>query len=175
MEFTSDVDSVGRFEVSVNARVAGPRLGKDVQKVIKAVKSGNYEVVDGAVVADGIPLQEGEYTRNLVAISPDSTAEVDGVNGLVVLDTELDEDLESRGWAADRIRGLQDARKNAGLEVTDRISVKLQVPAEREEWANRHADLIAREVLATAFEVVAGGESLSYDVADGCSADIAKQ
>lgn len=175
VEFTSDVDSVGRFEVSVNARVAGPRLGKDVQKVIKAVKSGNYEVVDGAVVADGIPLQEGEYTRNLVAISPDSTAEVDGVNGLVVLDTELDEDLESRGWAADRIRGLQDARKNAGLEVTDRISVKLQVPAEREEWANRHADLIAREVLATAFEVVAGGESLSYDVADGCSADIAKQ
>ena len=175
VEFTSDVDSVGRFEVSVNARVAGPRLGKDVQKVIKAVKSGNYEVVDGAVVADGIPLQEGEYTRNLVAISPDSTAEVDGVNGLVVLDTELDEDLESRGWAADRIRGLQDARKNAGLEVTDRISVKLQVPAEREEWANRHADLIAREVLATAFEVVAGGEPLSYDVADGCSADIAKQ
>ena len=175
VEFTSDVDSVGRFEVSVNARVAGPRLGKDVQKVIKAVKSGNYEVVDGTVVADGIPLQEGEYTRNLVAISPDSTAEVDGVNGLVVLDTELDEDLESRGWAADRIRGLQDARKNAGLEVTDRISVKLQVPVEREEWANRHADLIAREVLATAFEVVAGGESLSYDVADGCSADIAKQ
>ncbi|WP_083327052.1 class I tRNA ligase family protein, partial [Corynebacterium sp. HMSC074C04] len=175
VEFTSDVDSVGRFEVSVNARVAGPRLGKDVQKVIKAVKSGNYEVVDGAVVADGIPLQEGEYTRNLVAISPDSTAEVDGVNGLVVLDTELDEDLESRGWAADRIRGLQDARKNAGLEVTDRISVKLQVPSEREEWANRHADLIAREVLATAFEVVAGGEPLSYDVADGCSADIAKQ
>nr|WP_120492253.1 isoleucine--tRNA ligase [Corynebacterium lactis] len=176
VEFTDDVDAVGRFEVSVNARVAGPRLGKDVQKVIKAVKSGNYEVVDGVVVADGIALQDGEYSRNLVALSPDSTAEVDGSEGLVVLDTELDEDLESRGWAADRIRGLQDARKNAGLEVTDRISVKLQVPAEREEWAKRHADLIASEVLATSFEVVTGSADapLAYDVADGASADIAK-
>ncbi|WP_245621836.1 isoleucine--tRNA ligase [Corynebacterium lactis] len=175
VEFTDDVDSVGRFEVSVNARVAGPRLGKDVQKVIKAVKSGNYEVVDGVVVADGIALADGEYSRNLVALSPDSTAEVDGSEGLVVLDTELNEDLESRGWAADRIRGLQDARKNAGLDVTDRISVRLQVPADREGWAKRHADLIAREVLATSFEIVAGGESLTYDVADGASADIAKQ
>ena len=70
-------------------------------------------------------------TPNLVALSPDSTAEVDGADGLVVLNTDLDESLESRGWAADRIRGLQDARKSAGLDVSDRIAVVLQVPSER--------------------------------------------
>ena len=172
---TEDVDSVGRFEVAVNARVAGPRLGKDVQRVIKAVKSGNYQVVDGVVFADGIALQDGEYTRNLVALSPDSTAEVDGADGLVVLNTDLDESLESRGWAADRIRGLQDARKSAGLDVSDRIAVVLQVPSERESWAQQHAELIAGEVLATSFEVVTAAAALTYDVGDDCSADITKQ
>ena len=175
VEFTSDVDSVGRFEIAVNARVAGPRLGKDVQRVIKAVKSGNYEVVDGTVVADGIALQDGEYTRSLVAISPDSTTEIDGVDGLVVLDTELNEDLESRGWAADNIRGLQDARKNAGLEVSDRIAVVLKVPAERQEWAERHRDLIAGEVLATSFEIVTDGDDREFVVGEGVTADVVKQ
>lgn len=175
VELTSDVASVGRFEVNVNARVAGPRLGRDVQRVIKAVKSGNYEVVDGVVVADGIELQDGEYSRQLVAISPDSTAEVDGVNGLVVLDTELNEDLESRGWAADVIRGLQDARKASGLEVTNRISVVLSVSADKQAWAEKHADHIAKEVLATNFTVTTDAlEGETHEVLSGVTATVAK-
>ncbi len=174
VELTEDVASVGRFEVAVNARAAGPRLGKDVQKVIKAVKSGDYEVVDGTVVAGGIALEEGEYTRRLVAENAESTAEVDGVDGLVVLDMTVTEELEARGWAADRIRGLQDARKASGLEITDRISVTMAVPAERAEWAERHRDLIAGEVLATSFEVTVDGGALAHDLGDGCTADVAK-
>ena len=174
VELTEDVASVGRFEVAVNARAAGPRLGKDVQTVIKAVKSGDYEVVDGRVVAGGIALEDGEYTRRLVAENAESTAEVDGVDGLVVLDMEVTEDLEARGWAADRIRGLQDARKASGLEITDRVSVTMNVPAARAEWAQRHKDLIAGEVLATSFEVVVDGGALAHDLGDGCTADVAK-
>ena len=174
VELTEDVASVGRFEVAVNARAAGPRLGKDVQTVIKAVKSGDYEVVDGVVVAGGIALEDGEYTRRLVAEDAESTAEVDGVDGLVVLDMTVTEELESRGWAADRIRGLQDARKAAGLEITDRITVTVNVPAERVEWAERHKDLIAAEVLATSFEVVVDGDALTHDLGDGCTADVVK-
>ena len=173
VELTADVDKVGRFEVVVNARAAGPRLGKDVQRVIKAVKSGNY-TVDGAgvVTADGIELQDGEFTRKLVAADPDHTAEVSGQDGLVVLDTQTTPELEAEGWAADRVRGLQEARKAADLQVTDRIHLTLSVPADKEEWARTHAEAIAKEVLATDVKIVVG-EQLSHDVADGCSADIA--
>ena len=86
----------------------------------------------------------------------------------------LTEELESRGWAADRIRGLQDARKSCGLDITDRVSVTMNVPAEREEWAHRHKDLIAGEVLATSFEVVVDGVALAHDLGDGCTAEVAK-
>ena len=172
---TEDVASVGGFEVVVNARVAGPRLGKDMQRVIKAVKSGNYTVEDNGdsttVVADGIELQDGEFSRKLVAADPDHTAEVAGLNGLVVLDTTVTPELEAEGWAADRVRAVQEARKAKGLEVTDRIRLRLSVPQDKEQWAKEHADDIAREVLATDVEIVVD-ESLAFDVADGCSADV---
>ncbi|MGO1949256.1 MAG: class I tRNA ligase family protein, partial [Mycobacteriaceae bacterium] len=173
VSLTDDVASVGRFEVVVNARVAGPRLGKDVQKVIKGVKSGNYTVSDaGEVVADGIALLEGEFSRKLVAEDPDNTAEITGGDGLVVLDTAVTPELEAEGWAADRVRGIQDARKASGFDVSDRISLTLSVPEEKEPWARAQAGTIAGEVLATSVTVVVG-ESLAHDVGDGCSADVA--
>lgn len=170
---TSDVDSVGRFDVVVNAKVAGPRLGKDVQRAIKAVKSGNYERRGDAVVADGIELVAGEFTERLMAADPDSTTQIDGVDGLVVLDMTLTEELEAEGWAADVIRGLQDARKASGFEVSDRIEVKLVVPEEKKEWALRHTDMIAGEVLATSFEVVTG-EPAQHDIVAGVTATVQK-
>ncbi|NON69289.1 isoleucine--tRNA ligase [Corynebacterium ulcerans] len=170
---TSDVDAVGRFDVVVNAKVAGPRLGKDVQRVIKAVKSGNYERSGDVVVADGIDLNADEFTERLVAADPDSTAQIDGVDGLVVLDITVDEALEAEGWAADVIRGLQDARKASNFEVSDRITVELFVPEEKKEWADRHSALIAGEVLATAFTVTVGGEG-AHKVIEAVTADVAK-
>jgi isoleucyl-tRNA synthetase len=169
---TDDVSSVGRFDVVVNARVAGPRLGKDVQKVIKAVKSGNYTVSgSGAVVADGIGLIEGEYSRKLVAVDPERTAEIPGTEGLVVLDMTLTEELEAEGWAADRIRGIQDARRTEDFDVSDRISLVLSVPEGRRGWAEGHIDTIAREVLATTAKVITG-EVLTHDTGDGCTVTV---
>ncbi|MDO5511231.1 isoleucine--tRNA ligase [Corynebacterium sp.] len=175
IELTSDVDAVGTFEVVVNARAAGPRLGKDVQRVIKAVKAGNYERVGDTVVADGIELNADEYTERLVAANPESTARIDGLDGLVVLDMEVTEELEAEGWAADVIRGLQDARKASGLEVSDRISVVLSVPEDKLEWAQRHRDLIAGEVLALELDVTTEDLGEAHDVVSGVKATVVKR
>ncbi|WKK61838.1 isoleucine--tRNA ligase [Corynebacterium sp. P3-F1] len=175
VELTSDVDSAGTFEVVVNAKVAGPKLGRGVQRAIKNVKAGNY-VHDGEnVVVDGdLVLTPDLYTERLIAADPDSTAQVEGMDGLVVLDTALTEELEAEGWAADVIRGLQDARKNEGLEVSDRISVTLHVSADKEEWATRHADHIAAETLATSFTVTTDANNNGHTVLDGVTAEVSK-
>ncbi|GAA1474108.1 isoleucine--tRNA ligase [Corynebacterium felinum] len=174
VELTDDVDSVGRFEAVVNAKVAGPRLGGDVQRVIKAVKMGNYEHTSaGTVLADGIELLAGEFSERLVAADPKSTAQIDGVGGLVVLDMNVTEELEAEGWAADVVRGIQDARKASGFEVSDRISATLSVPADKVEWAQRHKDFIAGEVLATLFSIVEG-ENFDHEVVKGVSVSVAK-
>ena len=181
VELSDDVASAGSFEVVVNAKVAGPQLGKDVQRAIKNVKAGNYVRRGEDVVVDGdIVLTPELYTERLVAVNPESTARVDapsGATGLVVLDTQVTEELEAEGWAADVIRGLQDARKATGLEVSDRISVVLSVPEDKEGWARRHAEHIAAETLATSFEVTTepvGGVEGSQKVIDGVNATVVK-
>ena len=155
VELTDDIDAYGRFELTVNARAAGPRLGKDVQAAIKAVKAGEGVLnSDGTLTAGPATLVPGEYTSKLVAADPEFTAELPGGAGLVVLDGTVTEELEAEGWAKDRIRELQDLRKSSGLDVSDRIEVFMSVPAERVVWARTHRDLIAGEILATVFEFV---------------------
>ncbi|MFC9554202.1 isoleucine--tRNA ligase [Rhodococcus sp. NPDC056960] len=174
VDLTTDVDAHGRFELVVNARAAGPRLGKDVQTVIKAVKAGDWsENAGGVVVAAGIELLPEEYTQRLVAAEPESTAALPEGAGLVVLDSAVTEELEAEGWAKDRIRELQDARRAAGLEVSDRITVVLDVPAERRDWALAHRDLIAGEILAVELELAdAPGDAV--ELGEGVRAAIAK-
>ncbi|MBK4147581.1 isoleucine--tRNA ligase [Corynebacterium macginleyi] len=175
VELTDDVDSVGTFQVVCNAKVAGPRLGKDVQRAIKNLKAGNYERRGDEVVVDGdIVLSPEEYTERLQAANPESTARIEGLDGLVVLDTEVTEELEAEGWAADVIRSLQDIRKNSGFDVSDRITVTLSVPEDKKEWAQRHADTIAGEVLATEFSVLTEQLAGAHEVLAGVTATVAK-
>lgn len=185
VELTDDIAGYGRFELTVNAKVAGPRIGKDVQAAIKAVKAGEGVVnADGTLTAGPATLLPTEYSSKLVAAEPRETersgtrpentftaALPDGA-GLVVLDGTVTPELEAEGWAKDRIRELQDLRKSSGLEVSDRISVVIAVPPERQEWARTHAGLIAGEILATSFEF---GEPVDgADIGDGVTVAIAK-
>jgi isoleucyl-tRNA synthetase len=173
VELSNDIDAYGRFELTVNARVAGPRLGKDVQAAIKAVKSGAGVVnSDGTLTAGPATLLPEEYSSKLVAAEPEWTASLPGGAGLVVLDGTVTPELEAEGWAKDRVRELQELRKSTGLDVSDRIDVVISVPAEREAWARTHADLIAGEILATSFEF--GEAPDSIDIGDGVKVAIAK-
>ena len=141
--------------LTVNARAAGPRLGKDVQTAIRASKSGDWSVADdGTVTAGGLVLQEGEYVLDTVAGGGDDSAT--GVlprGGFVVLDTALTPELEAEGVARDLVRAVQQARRDAGLEVSDRIVLTIAARAEVADAARAHQELIAAETLATSVAV----------------------
>jgi isoleucyl-tRNA synthetase len=177
VELTDDVDAYGRFERTVNARVAGPRLGKDVQAVIKAVKAGEGILnSDGTLTVGPAVLLPDEYSSKLVAADPEFTAALPNGAGLVVLDGTVTPELEAEGWAKDRIRELQDLRKSSGLDVSDRIALVMSVPPAREDWARRHRDLIAREILATTFEIAGPAERdwQPVEIGDGVRVTIVK-
>ncbi|WP_280364388.1 isoleucine--tRNA ligase [Nocardia wallacei] len=174
VDLTTDVAAHGRFELVVNARAAGPRLGKTVQTVIKAVKAGEWsESPAGVVSAAGVELLPEEYTQRLVAAEPESTAALPGNAGLVVLNSEVTEELEAEGWARDLIRDLQETRKSLGLDVSDRITLVLDVPAAHKQWAETHRDLIAGEVLATTLTFGDPGPDAA-EVAGGVRVSITK-
>ena len=177
VELTDDVAAYGRFEFTCNARVAGPRLGKQVQQAIKALKSGEWELDGEKLRAGGIELLPGEFEQRMQVQDPDSTQPLTADGGIVTLDLSVDADQEAEGWARDRIREIQEARRGAGLEITDRIAIVLEVPENCLEWARTHADLIAGEVLATSIEVgtsLPGGAEGVTDLSEGVRLSLRK-
>ncbi len=139
--------------LSVNARAAGPRLGKQVQQVIRAAKEGFWTEENGVVTADGIALEPGEYELVL-----ETTGRPEGealalvpTGGFMLLDTQTTPELEAEGLARDVIRAVQDTRKNAGFDVSDRIALALVFADDGEAAA-----------VASAFDVAdVAGETLS--------------
>jgi len=159
VELTADVAVHGRVELVVNARVCGPRLGADTQKVIRAVKAGEWSTgPDGTVLAAGIELLEREYERRLVAVDAGATTELPGGSGLVVLDTDVTEELAAEGVARDLVRVVQQARRAATLDVSDRIALTLELPAEVESAVRAHERFLAEETLAAEVGYGAAGD-----------------
>ena len=137
--------------LTVNARAAGPRIGKDVQAAIKGSKTRDWSEVDGVVTSGGIALEEGEYElATVIGGSGDDAvaASVLASGGFVMLDTALTDELEAEGYARDLIRTVQDTRKASGLNVSDRIRLALTVPAGRVSAVETWTELIAKETLA---------------------------
>ena len=164
--------------LSVNARVAGPRLGKDVQTAIRAAKSGEWRIEeDGSVTAGGLALLEGEYTLETVAGSADDDVAVGmlrsaGGGGFVVLDTVVTPELAAEGLARDLVRAIQQARKDAGLNVEDRINLTVAGGEVVRAAARTHEQLIAKETLATSYDVAESATGTEVVLGDGEKATI---
>ena len=148
--------------LAVNARAAGPRLGRGVQAVIQAAKAGDWERVDDTVVVrtstGPVPLEPGEYELTTVVVErpgggADQVAAVLSDGGVVLLDTAVDAALHAEGYARDLVRLVQDERKAAGLQVSDRISLVLTVPADLTHAVEEHRTMIAAETLAVDLSV----------------------
>jgi isoleucyl-tRNA synthetase len=165
--FTDDVAAYCEQVLTVVPRALGPRVGKQVQQVIKAVKAGEWELVHGAPVAAGVTLREGEYELRLVAADVENSAPLAGGAGVVVLDTAVTPELHAEGLARDVIRVVQQARREAGLDVSDRITLTLGASSGVRAAVEAHREFVAGETLATslAFEDTAGG--FAGEVGDG--------
>jgi isoleucyl-tRNA synthetase len=154
VELSENVSRFGRFELIVNARACGPRLGGDTQKVIRAVKAGEWhQDADGTVTAAGIELLAGEYSERLVPAdgvdgTSRATAALPGSSGLVVLDIEVTPELAEEGLAKDVVRLVQQARRDANFDVSDRIELTLDAPDEVLDAVRAHEEFLAGEVLA---------------------------
>jgi isoleucyl-tRNA synthetase len=145
---TNDVGDVATPVLQVVPAVLGPRLGADTQTVIRAVKTGDWTREGGVVVAGGIPLQDGEYTLALEVADDDASALLGQGDGVVVLDTAVTPELEAEGLARDLVRAVQQARRDAGLAVSDRIRLTLDVPEELRVRLAPFEGYVAAETLA---------------------------
>ena len=172
------LDSTTEFGVikrlTVNSRAAGPRIGKSVQAVIQAAKAGDWSEADGVVTVGGIALVEGEYTIDLVANLADGAddsvvTEHIGIlpgGGFLILDGQVTEELAAEGLARDVVRAVQQARKDTGLDVSDRIRLTLEATDDVLAAVAAHSELVKSETLTLELETVSNA-SLGNPVSVG--------
>ncbi len=146
---------------------------------IKAAKSGDWATADdGAVTSGGIPLLEGEYLlETVVADAAEGEARAVAVlpgGGFVILDTEVTTELAAEGLANDLIRAVQQARREAGLHISDRITLTVSATDGVRAALEAHRDRVCAETLTEALVLdreapgavagVVGGEPVGISV-----------
>jgi len=152
-----DVEAT-ELRVKPNLPVLGPKLGKELGSVRAALEAGEFEQANGGFRVAGHELSADEVLVERVGKEGWAVAHADGIT--VALDTALDQELEVEKRVLDLIHELNAKRKDAGLELTDRIVVTLPQTAsdllEHEEW-------IKTEVLAV--EIRTDGGSTEPQIA----------
>lgn len=159
---TTDVAAVASHELQVVPSVVGPRLGKNTQKVIGAVKKGEWEQRGDVIVVAGEELQPGEYALKLVTTEGTASASLSNGAGVVLLNTDVTPELAAEGLARDVVRAVQQARRSADLNVSDRIVLTIGADPDVQQQLEPHVGLISGETLATH---VVWDPSLARDIA----------
>jgi len=165
LDFVTDEADLVSYAVKPNYRSLGPRFGKRMPQVAAAVEALDPVHV-AKVMADGgevgISIDGDDHTLGpdelTLALQPLEGYEVEAESGhAVALQLELDDELRREGLAREIVHAVQNARKAAGLEITDRIELSLAGDAELLEAAREHQAYLAGEVLATSVAYDGGG------------------
>jgi isoleucyl-tRNA synthetase len=151
VEYAQELSGAVRQRAEGNPKLLGPRYGKDYTRIRAALQAGEFSVLDdGRVRVQEFTLEPEEVTLSLEPAPGFAAAADRGV--LVVLDTQLSPDLVTEGRARAAVRLIQDARKQAGFDVSDRISIRYAASDGVAEAFEQHAAYIRRETLAIRLE-----------------------
>ncbi|HEY8829233.1 MAG TPA: class I tRNA ligase family protein, partial [Candidatus Limnocylindria bacterium] len=151
-EVRDQAEGLVREIVKPELKSLGPRLGKDLPRVRAALQAGRYKSVDGGIEVEGFTLSAAE-----VLVSHEGTAGHTvgkDAGAVVALETTLTPELEAEGLARELVRRVNDLRKEAGFEISDRIAI-------------RYGGAIAPTV--ERFKELVGTETLATSVAPGLS------
>ncbi|HCU48408.1 MAG TPA: isoleucine--tRNA ligase, partial [Micromonosporaceae bacterium] len=164
---SDDMSAYCQQVLTVVPRTLGPRIGGAVQQVIKAVKAGDWSLVDGQPTAAGVTLQPEEYELRLVAADAEHSAALPGDSGVVVLDTTVTPELQAEGLARDVVRVVQQARRQAELAVTDRIDLVVSGSPAVVAAVQAHESFVRSETLAESISFDSLSEGFAGDAGDG--------
>ena len=161
------IEFIARDAGLVNYRIKPnlPRIGKRYGKLIPVIRKALEDADGGAIAsaaASGASFEIDAAGESITLEAEDVLVETSSAEGyacaedsgyLTALDTTLDDELINEGFARELVRSIQDARKQAGLEVSDRITLGVCGTAAVENALEVHRDYIMSETLATTWEV----------------------
>ncbi len=147
----STIGEYAVFQLDLNFRKLGPRLGGRMKEIGDAARQGLWEKKENGIEAGGVLLEPGEYTLSLKPREGYSAQALGDNKAVVVLDIKVTKELEEEGLARDLVRLVQQARKEAGLHISDHIALSVIVTNGQKEALEQHKPYISEQTLADSF------------------------
>ncbi|MFI5046082.1 MAG: isoleucine--tRNA ligase [Acidimicrobiia bacterium] len=177
LEPVTDLEGLLDHAVVPNFRALGPRFGPRMPLVKDALATVDPTAVlhgladTGAFtlpLVDGTDVTLGADDVEVRAQAHEQFALAQGDGYAVALDTAVDDELRAEGISREVIRIVNDARKQEGLELSDRIHLRVQASGRVGAAVHAHRDRIAGEVLATEFAIdtASGGPGITDHTAE---------
>ena len=178
--FRDNEEDLVEYQAKANFRVLGKELGKDMKSAAERIESLSQQeiqgLLEGATLSIEVNGKNVDLTADKLDIRRIEKAQLKVLNEgtlTVGLDTEVDDELAQEGDVRDLVRGIQNLRKESGLEVTDRIKLYLYGSDRLNAAYKAFIDYIAQETLAVntewkelsdMTEVEAGDESWKVSI-----------
>lgn len=147
--YQEDVKEYADLKLSINFPLLGKRLPEKMKEIIAATKSGNWHEAGGKLFVSGIELLAEEYT---LVMEPKNGIKggkaLSNSIGLVKIDLEITKELEEEGIARDLVRFIQQTRKEAGFEVSDRIKLNIKSDPNLEPVLANYGPFITDQTLS---------------------------
>jgi isoleucyl-tRNA synthetase len=149
--FSDDLDAVATRNLKISFPHVGKRLPAKMKAIASAAKAGAWNMLpSGEAEIEGEVLQPHEFEFTLQSTLKDGAVRpLPAQDGLVLLDTTLTESLLSEGVARDVVRLIQQSRKDAGLNVADRISLTIDAPASVLKAITEHQAYVCEQTLTS--------------------------
>ncbi len=175
VDFARDITAFGSFRLQIDAKALGPKLGPQMKDVLAATRSGAWKLAGDRAEIGGAVLEPGEFVLQLVPKEGITAAALSTNDVVLVLDTNVTRELEAEGVARDFVRLVQQARKDAGLHVSDRIVLSVEADDATAAALRAHGDYVKEQVLATALALgsaPAGAFAVEGKVGSGAGAAV---
>ena len=157
VSYSNDIEKYAALKLSINFPVLGKRLPQKMKEMIAASKSGNWASSNGSVTVSEEALLPEEYKLVLEPFTKEGSAALPSNDGLVILDMHITDELYLEGIARDVIRLIQQARKDAGLNVSDRINLEYNAAGDIQKAIQAYSGFISEQTLMSFGDVGTDG------------------
>lgn len=157
VSLSEDVKSVASHNLKINFPVLGKRLPEKMKQIIPASKKGEWkQLPNGRIEILGEELTPEECSLTLEPKAKNGAQPLSTNDALVILDLNITEELRLEGIARDLVRLIQQSRKDADLNVSDRIELIIEtdnadIRKAVEDFSRGNDFSIADNTLATEF------------------------
>ncbi|MDG7056457.1 MAG: isoleucine--tRNA ligase [Wolbachia endosymbiont of Meromenopon meropis] len=158
IKLINNLEGIASLELKLNFSLLGKKIPNKIKKLVQYIREGKWKQIENERISlgDNVEshiIENGEYEISLKANNPYSSV-FDNNKGVVILNTQLDDELILEGLARDIVRLIQETRKQANFHISDKIRVVIKTEDEKIKKAvNTWAQYIKEQTLALSLEI----------------------